>query len=351
MDRKYYVMGGSIIGVILVLLLSVLILGSCTKKNSYSKIEKKLVKAAEKYIENGDATVIEGSQLIVSDTQLTDAGYLKSLDKLKNDNCSASVTIMNNSGVYNYIPNLVCTNYTSSTLRQKIIDDNLTNKEDGLYAVNGEYIFKGKEPKNHLRFAGQDWLIIKIDYSGNIKLINSKRAESLAQWDDKFNENTNNSYGENDYETSSIRRMLADRYKDFSNSVKKHLIPFSACIGARDGLDLTINENIDCAKTVDNEYLSLMNMSDYALASYDKDCTDMLAGSCMNYNYFRNYIEESWTLNVLSDSTFEVILLSGTQLRAVKANESHKYHDVVYISGNELYVEGDGSVDNPYTIK
>ena len=351
MDRKYYVMGGSIIGVVLVLLISVFILGSCSKKNSYDKVEKKLVKAAEKCVDNGDVTVPEGGQMIVSDSQLTELGYIKSLDKLKNDNCSGTVTIMNNSGVYNYIPNLVCTNYSTSTLKQRIIDDNLTTKEDGLYAVNGEYIFKGKEPNNHLKFAGQDWLIIKIDYNGNIKLINSKRADTVAQWDDKFNENTNNSYGENDYETSALRRTLSVRYNAFSDSVKKHLIPFSACVGARDAMDLTINDDIDCSKKVDNEYLSVMNMSDYALASYDKDCTDMLAGSCMNYNYFRNYIEESWTLNTLSDSTFEVILLTGPKLQAVKAYETHKYHDVVYISGDELYVDGDGSVDNPYTIK
>jgi hypothetical protein len=35
---------------------------------------------------------------------------------------------------------------------------------------------------------------------------------------------------------------------------------------------------------------------------------------------------------------------------AVKANESHKYHYVIYISGDELYIDGDGSIDNPYII-
>ena len=350
MDRKYYVMGGSIIGVIFVLLISVLLLSSCNKKYSYSKIEDKLIKAAQKAVDNGDITVMENSEYLVTSDQLVQAGYIKSLDKLRNDNCSATVKIVNNSGTFNYLPNLTCANYSTTTLKQKIIDDNLTVSEDGLYSDNGEYIFKGKYPNNHLKFAGEDWLILRIDYSG-IRLINSKAADQIAQWDTKFNEKTNGMDGENEYETSAIHTLLVDRYNAFPDKLKKHIIPVSICIGARGPEDLSKGTSSDCSKRMDNQFLSLMNMSDYAMASYDKDCTDMLAGSCMNYNFFPLYIEESWTLNTLNDSSYEVILYQQTRMTAEIANNAHKYHDVLYISGDEVYVDGDGSEDNPYIIK
>lgn len=351
MDRKYYVMGGSIIGVVLVLLISVMLLSSCNKKYSYSKIEDKLISAAEQAVSNGDVTVAENTEYAVTSDQLVQAGYIKSLDKLRNDNCSATVTITNNSGVYNYLPNLVCTGYSTTTLKQKVIDDNITTSKDGLYADAGEYIFKGKNPNNHLKFAGEDWLILKIDYSGNIRLINTKPADQIAQWDTKFNEQTNTMNGENEYETSSIHDLLDKRYKEFPDKLKKHIIPVSICIGARAPEDITKSNLADCSKKMDGQFLSIMNMSDYALASYDKDCSSMLAGSCMNYNFFPRYVEESWTLNVLNDSSYEVILYQQTRLIAEPANNSHKYHDVLYISGDEVYVEGDGSEENPYIIK
>ena len=350
-NKKYYVMGGSIIAVIFVLLISMMLLSSCTKKNSYTNIEKKLISAAEKCIINEDVIVNEGESLYVTSDQLVEAGYIKSLDKLKNDGCTATVKIMNNAGIYSYLPNLTCTNYQTTTIKQKVIDDNITNSKDGLYAVDGEYVFKGKNPNNRITFGGTNWYIIRIDASGNLKLISAAPALETVQWDDKFNEDTDTSIGENDYETSSIHEHLLEKYKNYEDKVKKHLVPFDACIGSRDNLNLTTSITLDCAKTLSNQYIGLINISDYALASYDKDCTNLLSGSCMNYNYFRNFVDETWTLNTLSDTTYDSLVLIGYRISSVASREPHKYHDVVYISGDELYLEGDGSIDNPYTIK
>ncbi len=109
--KKLYKMGGAIIGIILFLLLCVILLSSCSSKGSYSKLEKKLLEAAEKCITNGDVVVDEGTSTIVTSDQLVSADYIKPLDKIKDDNCSATVTIMNNGGSYNYLPNITCNNY------------------------------------------------------------------------------------------------------------------------------------------------------------------------------------------------------------------------------------------------
>jgi hypothetical protein len=138
--KKYYVMFGSVFGILLFLLLSMMLLSSCSNKGSYSKLEKKLLEAAKKSVANGDVVVQEGSSTYVTSDQLITAGYMKSLDKYKDDGCTATVTIMNNGNEYNYIPYISCTNYKTVTLKEQIVEDNLVTTDDGLYYEGGEYI-------------------------------------------------------------------------------------------------------------------------------------------------------------------------------------------------------------------
>ena len=350
-NRKYLIMGGSIIGIILVLLVSMMFLSSCTSKGNYSSAEKKLVSAAESYINDGKATLIDGEKIIVTADTLATEGYMKTLDKLVKDDCSGSVTIMNNGGTFNYLPSLACTKYTTSTLKNKIINDNLTANGDGLYALDGEYVFRGKEPNNHLRFAGQDWYIIKINANGDLKLIAANASNQTTAWDNKFNEDTDYSSGENVYAVSDLYQFLNDQYSAFKDTTKKHLIPYDVCIGTRERTNLVISNQIDCAQTVKKQYVGLLNPSDYARASYDKDCIDILKGSCINFNYIYENIAETWTTNAIADSTYEAILYQAGRFAATPARELHKYHLVVYISGNELYTSGTGTMDDPYIIK
>ncbi len=349
--KKYYYMGGSIIAVILVLLLSVMLLSSCSSKGNYKKIEKKLVEGAQKVINNGDLTVLEGNSAIVTSDQLVQAEYIKPLDKMKNDGCSGTVTIMNNGGSYIYLPYLTCNNYHTVTLKDQIVADSLTTEKDGLYSVDGEYVFKGSNPNNHVNFDGEDWLIVKIDGMGNLKLVKAVESSQVAYWDRKFNEQTDNVTGENEYETSTIAAFLQSMYDDYKSDYRKHLIPFDACVGKRTIENTAKSTSVDCAKKLSGQYIALISPSDYAQASYDKDCENVLSGSCINYNYLFNNLSETWTLSAIADNSYEVLLYIPGRFRRVQANEGHYYHAVVYISGNELYTDGDGSAKNPYVIK
>lgn len=347
-DKKYLIMFGSLFGVIIVLLLSVLILSACNASCSYEKIEKKLVKAAEKYIESNP--IDEGLEITVTSEQLVTDGYIKDLNKLKNDNCTAIVTVMNNGGVYNYLPNLTCTNYKTVTLKEQIINDSLTSKDDGLYALDGEYVFKGKEPKNYISFAGNMWLIIKINTDGTLKLISLNSVNKPASWDTKYNEVTQFTSGENDYRKSDIAVLLNDNYLNYDNKTKKHLIQYSVCIGRRNGDDLTKSATIDCSEKMDNQYVGLMNIMDFMQASLDKDCLLVNDGSCINYNYFYENINSTWTANAVGSNSYEAIQYIGGRFLGTEAREKNDYNLVVNISGEELYKKGDGSFDNPYVI-
>ena len=349
--RKLYVMGGSIIGIILFLLLCMMFLSSCSNKGSYTKLEKKLLEAAKKSVENGDVVVQEGTSTYVTSDQLITAGYMKSLDKYKNDGCTASVTIMNNGEEYNYIPYISCNNYKTTTLKEIIIEDSLVTSDDGLYYENGEYIFKGKNPNNIVSFDGSLWYIIKIDSNGNLKLVSADSSKQSVAWDTKFNEDTNRTSGENDYKTSNIHDILNETYEGFKSSNKKHLMAFNQCVGKRNEDSIAKVSSVDCAETLEKQYLGLISPSDYALASYDKDCNDILSGSCINFNYLFNVLDETWTANAIANDSYEVILYAPGRIQRADAREGHHYHTVIYISGDEKFVDGYGTKEDPYVIK
>lgn len=349
-DRKYLIMGGTIIGVIVVLLLSVLILSSCSSSTGYEKIEKKLVKAAEKYVAEKQQVEAD-TQLVITADQLSEAGYIKPLDELKNDGCTATVLAMNNGGVMNYLPNLTCTNYKTKTLKTAIVDDNLVAAEDGLYAINGEYVFRGKKVNNYLKFAGKMWRIIRIDTNGNIKLVGVDESEKYTVWDNKFNTETGYSTGENDYETSFILEYLNSQYEGYKESTKKHIIPVNVCIGGREKTNLVISTQIDCSVTLAKQYVGLINPTDYAQASLDDDCKQINDGSCTNFNYMYNTLGSTWTVNPIMDNTYQVILYLPGHFSATDANETNKYHLVINISGNELYKKGTGTLEDPYVVE
>lgn len=350
MDRKYLIMGGTIIGVIVVLLLSVLILSSCSNKTSYEKIEKKLIKAAEKYVAEKQE-VLEDEKLVITADQLVSAEYIKPLDEMKEDNCEGTVLVMNNGGVMNYMPNLICTNYQTKTLKNTIIDDNLVTSKDGLYAINGEYVFRGKKVNNYLSFAGRKWRIIKIDSYGNIKLVSIEDSEKNVIWDNKFNTETGYSTGENDYSTSYILEYLKEQYTGYKENTKKHIIPVNACIGSREKTNLVISTAVDCSKTLEKQYVGLINPTDYAQASLDPDCGKINDGSCTNFNYMYDTIGSTWTMNSIADNTYQSILYVTGHFSATDTNEHNKYHLVVNLSGNELYQKGNGTLDDPYVVE
>ena len=329
--KKYYVMFGSIIGIILFLLICMMLLSSCSKKGSYDKLEKKLVEGAQECISNNDVTVTEGTSTMVTSDQLISAGYIKSLDK--------------------YIPYVSCSNYTTVSLKDKIVEDNLVTKDAGLYYEDGEYIFKGKNPNNVVKFDGSTWLIIKIDNNGNLKLVSIDSSKQAVAWDNKYNEDTNYTTGENEYETSNIHDILTSKYEGYNSDNKKHLVPFSLCIGKRTNDSVAKTAAVDCAEKIDNQYFGLINPSDYANASYDKDCVDIVSGSCINFNYLYNNLSETWTANAIGNDSFEVILYSPGRIRRVDARESHYYNIVIYISGDEKYISGNGTAADPYVIK
>ena len=357
-DKKFWVILGGIIGAMILLVMVVSLTRSCSSQdNNYSKLERKMVEAAEEYIKSdGNTSLKDGTSVVVSIDTLVSGGYLSKTSKYVKDTCKGNVTIMNNGGVGLYIPYLECGEYTTKTLASQIIADSLLQDKDaldyksGLYSVGDEYIFKGKNVNNYVSFGGITWRILKIDSNGNLRLIKSTPEKSKIQWDTKFNAEADRNYGVNSYVTSTLAEELNTSYKGFKKENRKHLVPQDVCVGKRKREQLGIGLEIDCAEVLKGQYISVMNLSDFPMASLDENCNAINSGSCTNFNYLLEGFNTVWTTNAVADNTYEVYYMGPGMANIDRARQKNYYYWIIHVNGNELYQSGDGTVNNPYTI-
>ncbi len=357
LGKKNIIILVTIIGLPLLLILFLILLKGCSnKKDDYNAYENKMISSAEKYLNNKNSLPItEGGIVEVSLDDLIDSGYLA---KYKGDTCTGSVYVRNNGvsvesnngGFYNYIPKLVCNNYSTTHLIDKLMES-ITTSESGLYEVSDGYVFKGAKVNNYVSFFDKKYRVISIDGNGILKLIKISSEKDRVVWDEKFNSDIDRAFGKNDYSDSNIVDILDNLYLKTSDKQKQHLVASSVCYGNRSASYTAIDKTNECSKVLDNQFISLMNVYDFALASYDKDCITIGAGACRNYNYLFDTLGVTWTANGDSDNSYKVLYYAQGSIVSTKASNSKKYNIVIYLDGNELYTKGDGSFENPYIIK
>ena len=384
-DKKYLYVIAGIFGVIFLVLIIVALSRGCSKPGSdYAKVEEKLVDAAKKYYkEHEDMKPKESNKDTVSAATLAENGYIKALSKyLADPSCTAEVTVYNNGGQYLVVPNLVCSEYKTVHLVDKIKENSListstsaqavtessqsggvtnekpegstssTSKDyiSGLYQDNEIYVFKGKNPKNFVLFGGVKWRILDINENGIMRLVKVDAEKRALYWDTKYNSDENKREGINDYKNSVLREKLYAEYAKFKDVNKAHLAPFNACIGKRDANTVAADRNIDCAEVLENQYIGVVNSSDFARASLDEHCTEIIQGACSNYNYLSSILLQTWTSNSLSGNTYEVIYINSGIAQKINANKSSSYNWVIAVNGDEKYISGTGTENDPYIV-
>lgn len=363
LDRKFLIFASCILLLPILLIIFLLIIQGCdNKKISYESYEKKMVKAAEEYFEKNNLLPTEESAMATVDLdKLVEEEYIKNTEKLLDDDtCDGKVTVRRNGssieenegGFLNYTVNLTCKNYNTNTLISLLMTD-LTTSESGLYKQENDYVFKGDDVDNYVNFGGTLYRVLRVDANNIVKLIQNDRNGSSQSWDTKYNSDVNYSYGKNIYKDSSLRKKIVDYYnnnKIFKN-VKNKIVLYDVCAGSRDINDTSLNSGSDCSTILENQPISLMNITDYANASLDSECTSITSKSCRNYNYLKNIISSSWTLNAVSNNSYEVYYLTGGVIDYQEGSKFVPYNIVIYIDGNELVNSGKGTEQEPYVIK
>lgn len=349
-----------IVGFILVTLLFLTIwLVNVVKggKISYKKIEDKMVSAAEIYYEkNPDLLPSEDSASLELDVNtLVTVGNMKALNEYTDENvsCTGKVVVLKNGSHYTFIPKLDCGgDYITNSLVQKITSkNNIVTDVDGLYEINGEYVYRGEKLNNYVSFAGKTWRIIKITQEGEIRLIQND-AFDRGDWDNRYNPERKTTSGINNFEVSRIREDLDAIYNGttFSAEDKAKLVPKQLCIGKRLSADQTKDGSTECA-TLTEEYFSigLLQINEYLIGSLDNGCLDLTRRECTNYNFLANYDDSYWTITADGKNTYDVYYVDHLP-QSVNARKLSGIKLVINVSGEVNYSKGNGTLENPYVI-
>ena len=362
LDKKFLIIAGCIMLLPIFIIIFLAIVQGCNGNVTYESYEEKMISAAEKYFEEKDKVpTVEGEVATVKLDKLVGGEYIKSTEKLLNDDsCKGEVKVrrngssveINEGGFLNYTVTLDCDDYKTIHLADKITE-NVVIEESGLYQIGKGYVFRGNKIKNYLNLFDVSYRIMSIDENGIIKLIKSEPEGSSRLWDNKFNTEVNTSSGKNIYKDSAILTYLMSDYsnaKRVSKLTKQKIVAYDVCVGKRSAKDYSINKDLDCSEKLEKQVVSLMNASDFAMASTDPECVSTNSKSCRNYNYLSNVASSGWTMNVLNDNSYEVFYISDGLLKYQSANSYIEYNMIIYIDGNELYTQGTGSVNDPYII-
>jgi len=86
-------------------------------------------------------------------------------------------------------------------------------------------------------------------------------------------------------------------------------------------------------------------------ASLDSNCTNATSESCSNYNYFENISSYLKTITAVADNTYQIYKINYGIADASNASTTVAVYPVVYIDKNTLYAAGDGTEENPYTVR
>lgn len=360
MDEKLKKIIFIVLGCFAILFLFLFIMSSCSKKITPERLEIEMVERAKDYYYiYKDELPSKNSGITLSLNDLVNKGIIKDLSKTldKNTNCSGTLTIENNNDYYMYSPSLTCTTEfeTYSTMNLKdILLENVVKSGNGLHKINNAYYFRGDNVDNYLVLDGILWRITKINSDNTIRLIEAGTREPVV-WDDKYNETTTSTTGINNFYynslNSSILENLNNIYKDdkvLSEDGKGYIKETSLCIGKRTIEETTNDGSIECSNRLDKQYLGLLQLNEYFLASLDSNCVSVNSKSCRNYNYLSEFLSSYWTLTATEGNDSQVYKINQTVMETSASNVGMA-RLVINISEN-TNVTGTGTEEDPYVV-
>ena len=201
-------------------------------------------------------------------------------------------------------------------LSSKIIDsESVVTEGDGLYLVNGNYVYKGINSNNYILIGNILFRIIKINSDKTIDLVMDDYINKV-EWNDEITT----------YDKSSIKKYIEENILPMIN--KDYLAKTTYCTDKIYELS-----EISCDETNSDLYIRLLGIDEY-LNSLNDDKTYIGDNYVWLYNSGKN---NAWhtTNKYISNST-------PNSLFGVKA--------VVTLKNSLTYLEGDGTENNPYII-
>lgn len=363
--KKMIIIGGSIIGlIVLILLITFLISIFKPKYYEYEELEDEIVIQTKEYYKlNPTMLPISDGEHHLSYDSLVSAELIKPLSEiLKNgNNCTVDILVTKYGDNFSYIPYLTCPGeYETKELYKAIIDNNqIVTEGKGLYNENDEYVFKGEIENNYIKFNKDDdnyWKIIKVNSDNTIKIIQEKYTlPDSYPWDDRYNEERETSYGYNDFEISRIKDTLlkvSSSEAVLKDKDKNKLVAKNWCIGKRSETESDKTSKVECSlMSKDSILFGLLTISEVMNASLDANCNTSISPSCINYNFITKNKASTWTLTSSTDKSYKVYYYGQIGPNSSTAYTEKKLILATNISNRAFYKSGNGTYEDPYIIR
>lgn len=186
---------------------------------------------------------------------------------------------------------------------------------EGLYRLSGNYVYKGKNVNNYLEFNNFLWRIVKINSDNSIDLVLEDSINHLAYNKEAIN-----------FKESNIYEYLKE---NFLNILDKDLLQTSTvCL---DKLD-TIGNNPCTEMDIDN-YIRLLSMNQYL--------NSIVEDSYLNTN------EYIWLTDYKEDAVWHT---NGVNISSSESSSMYAVKPVITLKNTVQFVNGDGTIENPYHI-
>lgn len=363
-----------IVFVLLIVILAIgFVISLFTKKDyTYFELEDVMEKSAISYFKDNPKKLPKSEDEIVEITtsSLISEKYMKEMNRyIKNGKCSGKVSVSKIAkNEYKYYPYLSCgTKYTTTKLVDKLKDTKVVTEGFGLYSMNNEYVYRGTNVNNYLKFEDSDRLfrIVKIDKQDEIVIVDDSSSKNRFVFDERYNTASESTTGINTFKNSNMSEVLEKLYQFqfteeeergeyfeeerlFTKDDKKLLVQFNSCVGARGANDTSKNGSSECQTTY-KTYLSLLPVYDFLNASLDINCTSTMKADCQNYNYLKEDYSY-WLLNG-SLETSDRVYTASDSISTREAYDDGYVRAVAHLSSDVRIKNGTGTKSKPYIIR
>ena len=188
---------------------------------------------------------------------------------------------------------------------------------DGLYVNGGDYIFKGSEVNNYIKYSNMLWRIVKTNPDGTIDLVLNDYINVLS-WANK----------PNTYLNSDVNKYLNKYFIKYLN--KDLLTKVSICTDEVNDI-----KGFKCDNKDENNYVKLPSINDFLNTKTDK-----------------TYMSSTDSLLWLSTtSSKEAWHINGYNISQAETNRALGIKPMVKLKVGVALLSGKGTADDPYIIE
>ena len=260
-----------------------------------------------------------------------------------------------------------------SNFSQLILKNNLINKEAKTkigeeLAINDEglildvddngntFYFRGNVVNNYVKFADKLWRIVRVNGNGTIKIILDSSIGNSTIYDTGLTQKRLETLKK--YSQTKVSTLLSEWYETNLKDYEKNIASSKYCIDTSlEGENLSNYFRVNISNIPTFNCLGTKNNSKIGLLTVDEI---IYAGATINepnsYYYLNNENIQNawWTLSPARDSIEGVYyyeISSDGKINSTSTGESSKSIRPVINLEKDIQMIGDGTKENPYTLK